>query len=89
MGRVLMTMAERKAAEARRHKRASEWSRKNTKVYQVTYTLKSGIPAIMEKMSAETGMQPATYIRQAVAEKLRRDGYVAEIPDDKEEPEEE
>lgn len=89
MARTLTTMQQRAKALERKNKQIAQWKKENTKVYQVRYTLSSGIPSILEKMSAETGMKPATYIRQAVAEKLQRDGYIAEMPDDKEEPEEE
>ena len=53
----------------------NEWRKKNMKMWQLSATLKSGIPQAMEKMNLETGEKPVDYIRRAVLNALKDDGY--------------
>lgn len=53
----------------------NEWQKKNTKRYNIAFTNKSGIPAALEKMNLETGEKPTEYIRRAVTNALKDDGY--------------
>lgn len=53
----------------------NEWKKKNTKNYGLTFTNKSGVPQALEKMNLETGEKPTEYIRRAVLNALKDDGY--------------
>ena len=79
-------------SDERRRQNMREYRKKNASKTQ-TYTVRvykgSEIMQAIEKAAADAGKQPGRYLRSALMEKLQRDGYITEIPDDKEEPEEE
>lgn len=79
------TLEQIKEAHMRELDKNDRWKRENTKLYQMRVAIKSGIPEAIDKMNAETGIAPAKYLRQALMEKLKRDGYIAEIQEESEE----
>lgn len=54
----------------------TEWKKKNTSQYPIRFTNSSGIPAAIRMAAEDTGIADSTYIRQAIIEKLIRDGYL-------------
>lgn len=61
------------------------WKRENTKLIQMRITYSSGIPALLDKVQADTGLTPTRYVRKALINELQRDGYIAEIPENSDE----
>lgn len=55
-----------------------EWKKENQKAYGISFNIKSGIPAAIEKASDEAGLKPNMYVRLAVIEKLQFDGYLSD-----------
>lgn len=53
-----------------------------TKTYTVRVYKDSEIMQAIERAASDAGKQPGRYLRQAMMEKLQRDGYIAEIPED-------
>ena len=53
-----------------------KWKNEHTKIYNIRVTDSSGIIEAMEKMTEETGMSAPQYIREALLEKLDRDGFI-------------
>ena len=67
----------RKRINSPEHKQQiNEWQRENTKAYQLRLTRSSGLINVLDNIEKQTGTKPATYIRQALLEKLARDGYM-------------
>ena len=64
------------------------WQKENTRAYQIRLTRSTGLIDAMERMAETSGIKPATYIRKALIEKLRRDGYIAEVPENTEDEDE-
>lgn len=55
----------------------AEYRKSSTTQYNVRFTETSGVPAAIQKLNQE-GIPTKTFIREAVIEKLRRDGYLPE-----------
>lgn len=53
----------------------NRWKKENTIQYNIRFTVSSGIPEIMQKVN-DDGIPTKTYIREALIEKLKRDGYL-------------
>lgn len=53
----------------------NKWKKENTVQYNVRFTVSSGIPEMMQKVN-ENGIPTKTYIREAIIEKLKHDGYL-------------
>lgn len=73
-------------SEAKRKARKKREMEK-TKVYTVRVYKDSPIMIAAEKAASDAGKQPGRYLRQALIEKLQRDGYIGEAPEEPE-PEE-
>lgn len=54
------------------------WKREHTKLIQLRISYASGIPDILEKAQSETGLTPTRYMRKALINELKRDGYMPE-----------
>ena len=52
------------------------WKKENTIQKNVRLTKNSGIVEALKTASAATGVAESVYIRQAIEEKLLRDGYL-------------
>ena len=53
----------------------NEWRKKNVTRYEFSATINSGVPQAINKMHLETGEKPTDYIRRAVLNALKDDGY--------------
>ena len=53
----------------------------STKTYEVRVAKSTGIYNGIEKAAKTIGIQPGTYLRMALIEKLQRDGYLQEESD--------
>lgn len=53
-----------------------EWRNKNTKQYAFRISLSTGIPDAIKSASEKHEVTEYAYIRLAIEEKLRRDGYL-------------
>ena len=60
---------------AKKNEFNNKWKKENTVQYNVRFTVSSGIPDVMQKVN-EDGIPTKTYIREAIIEKLKRDGYL-------------
>ena len=60
---------------AKKNEFDNKWKKENTIQYNIRFTVSSGIPEIMQKVN-EDGIPTKTYIREALIEKLKRDGYL-------------
>ena len=54
------------------------WKRENTIQKNVRLAKNSGIVAALKAASEENGIAESVYIRRAIEEKLKRDGYLKE-----------
>ena len=54
-----------------------KWKNEHTKIYNIRVTDSSGVIEAIEKMTEETGISAPQYIRQALLEKLDRDGFIS------------
>lgn len=52
-----------------------EWKKENTTVVRVRFVNSSGIPAALEKAIELKKTTMPQYVRQAIVEKLERDGF--------------
>ena len=52
------------------------WKNENTVRYTMRFTKSTGIPEGLRKAAEELQIAESAYIRQAVIEKLQRDGYL-------------
>ena len=57
-----------------------KWKAENTIRYGLRITKQSGIPEALEKAAIAMSKQPTEIIREAIVEKLIRDGYLPESP---------
>ena len=62
------------------------WKREHTKLIQLRIGYASGIPEILEKVQIKTGLTPTRYMRKALINELKRDGYMPENVDEQDEP---
>ena len=62
---------------AKKNEFDNNWKKENTVQYNVRFTSSSGIPDAMQRVNG-AGIPTKTYIREALVEKLRKDGYLAE-----------
>ena len=53
-----------------------EWRKTNMKSYAVSFAYDSGIPDAIAECAKEQGVKESTIIRQAILEKLEREGYL-------------
>lgn len=75
---------ERQEKAKERNKRYVQIRAQKTKVYTVRVYYGSEIYTATEKAASDAGKQPGQYLREALIEKLRKDGYMLE--DNDEEP---
>ena len=54
-----------------------EWKKKNTVQYLLRVTNKSGIPTAVSKVAKKQGISETAVVRQALIEKLQREGYLS------------
>ena len=73
---------ERKKTYPQRMQEKAERKKGNTKTYQICLSKSTGLVSAMETMTERTGIRPATYLRKALIEKLQRDGYITETPEE-------
>ena len=73
-------MAKKTHSQQMREK--TEYQRSNTTLYSLRVTNHSGIPSAVNKACEKIGQKPSAYLRQALIEKLQRDGYIAETPEE-------
>lgn len=52
------------------------WRKENMAGYSVRFTKASGVPDCIKEASEKMQIAESAYIRQAVIEKLQRDGYL-------------
>ena len=52
-----------------------EWKKKNSKLFAVRIANSTGIPSAVKAMAEEFGTTESIIIRQAIVEKLQREGY--------------
>lgn len=58
------------------------WQKENTHVIQLRFTKSSGIYDTLVTAARQSGVPYATYLRKALIEKLQRDGYITETPEE-------
>lgn len=87
--RTMEQVREAEAKKAERNRKNSKLNASITKVYSIREYKYSKLVAAMEKAAKEAGKQPGRYMRIALIEKLQRDGYITESPEDIEEDVEE
>lgn len=75
---------ERQEKAKERNRRFAQNRAPKTKVYTVRVYYGSEIYNATEKAASDAGKQPGRYLREALIEKLRKDGYTLE--DNDEEP---
>lgn len=88
MPRKLITNADFRASERKKEERNRRKTQKRaatTQTYTVRVRHESELELATEKAAADAGIQPGTYLRLALIEKLQRDGYIAETPEAPEE----
>ena len=54
-----------------------KWKKKNTVQYLLRVTNKSGIPTAVSKVAKKQGISETAVVRQALIEKLQREGYLS------------
>ena len=78
------SMQKLKESEERRKARQKKQylnRKEQTKTYTIRVYHDSELERAIEKAASDAGKQPGRYVRIAVIEKLQRDGYIAEIPE--------
>ena len=65
-----------KAAQEQAKERDRIWREEQTRQYNIRIMHKTGIPQAIEQAAADTGETPAMYIKKAVADRLRQEGYL-------------
>ena len=56
----------------------SEWNRKNTRLYSVRILKKDPLCEALERAADFEQVTPVRYIKQALADKLERDGFLTD-----------
>lgn len=81
----------KESEERRKNRQKKQYlnRKERTKTYTVRVYYDSELMTALEKAAKEAGKQPGRYLRIALIEKLQRDGYITEIPEDTEEEVEE
>lgn len=72
--------AKRKKTPEQKKAQNLAWKREHSVVVQVRMAKSSGIPDLLKKATQDNNVQAATYLRKALLEKLQRDGYLSEQP---------
>ena len=83
MPRINVTQSQiRESDEKRReqNRRRNAKTRLKTQTYTVRVYHGSELETAIEKAAADAGKQPGRYLREALIEKLRRNGYLTEPP---------
>ena len=55
-----------------------DWKKENTTQYNIRVTKSSGIPEAIEEACKKSQKTATQYIREALCEKLQREGYLPE-----------
>ena len=83
--RTMEQVREAEARKAERNRKSSKLNASTTKVYTIREYKYSKLVAAIEKAAKDAGKQPGRYMRVALIEKLQRDGYITDIPEESEE----
>lgn len=83
--RTMEQVREADARKAERNRKSSKLNASTTKVYTIREYKYSKLVAAIEKAAKDAGKQPGRYMRVALIEKLQRDGYITDIPEESEE----
>ena len=76
---------ERQEKAAARNRKFSKNRYEKTKVYTVRVYYDSPLYEATESAAAKAEIQPGTYLRLALVEKLQKDGFLTNAPEDVEE----
>ena len=52
-----------------------KWKKKNMAQYALRFAYTSGVPSAIKEIAENSGISETTVVRQAVLEKLQREGY--------------
>lgn len=88
MPRRLVTNADYRASERKaeaRNRRKAQKRAETTQTYTVRVRHESELELATEKAASDVGLQPGKYLRQALIEKLQREGYLAPNVENEEE----
>lgn len=54
------------------------WNEKNTVLIALRFTVRSGIPDALKRMTEQTGEKDTVYIRRILLDRLKKDGFLTE-----------